>query len=165
MDKKKLHHFKVKDLTGKEVDLADYKGKVVMVVNTATECGFTPQLGDLEQLYKEYREKGFEILGFPSNDFAGQEPRDGDAIGQFCQKNYGVSFPMFDKMHVKGKETSDLFQFLSDKKLNGKVSSTPRWNFHKYLVDKDGQVTDYFYTFTKPTAGRVKKAIEKLLKK
>lgn len=163
MEQKNLHQFKVKDLSGKEVDLADYKGKVVMVVNTATECGFTPQLGDLEELYKEYHKKGFEILGFPSNDFAGQEPRDADAIGQFCQKNYGVSFPMFDKMHVKGKETSDLFRFLSDKKQNGKVSSTPKWNFHKYLVDKDGKVVDYFYTFTKPTAGRVKKAIEKLL--
>lgn len=163
MEQKNLHQFKVKDLSGKEVDLADYKGKVVMVVNTATECGFTPQFGDLEELYKEYHKKGFEILGFPSNDFAGQEPRNADAIGQFCQKNYGVSFPMFDKMHVKGKETSELFRFLSDKKQNGKVSSTPKWNFHKYLVDKDGKVVDYFYTFTKPTAGRVKKAIEKLL--
>lgn len=162
---KSLHEFKVKTLDGKEANLADYKGKVVLVVNTATECGFTPQLGDLEELYKEYHDKGLEILGFPSNDFAGQEPRDEDAIGQFCQKNYGVSFPMFEKVHVKGKEQAEVFKFLSDKKLNGKISSVPKWNFHKYLVDKDGRVQDYFFTITKPTAGRVKRSIEKLLKK
>lgn len=161
---KSLHDFKVNDLTGNEVDLADYKGKVVLVVNTATECGFTPQLGDLEKLYKDYHDKGLEILGFPSNDFAGQEPRDGAEIGQFCQKNYGVSFPMFEKMHVKGAKQSELFQFLSKKDKNGKLSSTPKWNFHKYLIDKDGKVQDFYYTFTKPTAGRVTKAIEKLLK-
>ena len=158
-----IHQFKVKDLQGKEVDLSEYKGKVLLVVNTATECGFTPQLGGLEKLYEEYKDKGFEILAFPSNDFQGQEPRDGDAIGQFCQKNYGVSFRMFEKQHVKGKDASDVFKFLSDKKQNGKVSTSPKWNFHKYLVDKDGKVIDHFYTFTDPTAGRVKKAIEKLL--
>ncbi len=161
---KSLHNFKVNSLEGKEVDLSEYKGKVVLVVNTATECGFTPQLGELEQLYKEYKDKGLEILGFPSNDFAGQEPREGEAIGEFCQRNYGVSFPMFEKVHVKGKDTAEVFRFLSDKKLNGKVSSVPKWNFHKYLVDKNGQVQDYFYTITKPTAGRLKKAIDKLLK-
>lgn len=160
---KSIHQFKVKDIAGKEVDLADYKGKVVMVVNTATECGFTPQLGALEKLYEEYKDKGFEILGFPSNDFQNQEPREGDEIKSFCERNYGVKFHMFDKVHVKGPETTELFKFLSDKKLNGKISSTPKWNFHKYLIDKDGKVVDYFYTITNPTSGKVKKAIEKLL--
>lgn len=158
-----IHQFKMKDLEGKEVDLSEYKGKVLLVVNTATECGFTPQLGGLEKLYEAYKDKGFEVLGFPSNDFQGQEPRDGDAIGQFCQKNYGVNFKLFEKSHVKGKDANELFKFLSDKKQNGKVSTSPKWNFHKYLVDKDGQVIDHFYTFTDPNAGRVKKAIEKLL--
>lgn len=159
-----IHKFKVKDLTGKEVDLADYKGKVLLVVNTATECGFTPQLGDLEELYEEYKDKDFEILGFPSNDFKNQEPRSEAEIGQFCQRNYGVSFPMFQKVHVKGKGASEVFKFLSDKKLNGKVNSVPKWNFHKYLVDKEGHVQDFYYTITKPNAAKVKRAINKLLK-
>lgn len=165
MSSKSLHQFKVKNLQGKEVDLADYKGKVVMVVNTATQCGFTPQLKDLEVLYKEFHTKGFEILAFPSNDFQNQEPREGEAITEFCEINYGVTFPMMEKVHVKGPETNKVFQFLSDKQQNGVLSSIPKWNFHKYLVDKDGKVVDYFYTFTSPTASRVKSAIEKLLKK
>jgi glutathione peroxidase len=165
MSDKSLHQFKVKSLEGKDVDLADYKGKVVMVVNTATACGFTPQLEDLEVLYKEFHNQGFEILAFPSNDFQNQEPREGEEIAQFCQRNYGVSFPMMEKVHVKGSETAPVFKFLSEKKENGVLSSIPKWNFHKYLVDKDGKVVDYFYTITKPTAGRVKRTIEKLLKK
>jgi len=165
MSENSLHKFKVKNLQGKEVDLADYKGKVVMVVNTATQCGFTPQLKDLENLYKEFHEKGFEILAFPSNDFKNQEPREGEEIAQFCERNYGVSFPMMEKVHVKGPETNEVFQFLSDKSKNGVLSSKPKWNFHKYLIDKDGKVVDYYYTFTSPVASKVKKAIEKLLKK
>lgn len=159
-----IHQFTVKNLAGQEVDLEDYKGKVLLIVNTATECGFTPQLDGLEKLYKKYKDRGFEILAFPSNDFAGQEPRDGDAIQNFCEKNYGVSFPFFEKVHVKGSNKAPIFEFLSNKKQNGKVSSTPKWNFHKYLVDRDGKVVDYFYTFTKPEAKRLKRAIEKLLK-
>lgn len=162
---KSIHQFKVHDLTGKEVDLEDYKGKVLLVVNTATECGFTPQLGELEKLREELKDEDFEILGFPSNDFANQEPRGEEEIAQFCQKNYGVSFPMFEKVHVKGNEQHELFRFLSSKKENGKVSSTPKWNFHKYLVNKDGEVEDFFYTITKPSAGRVKRKIKKLLSK
>lgn len=165
MSDKSLHQFRVKNLQGKEVDLAEYKGKVVMVVNTATQCGFTPQLKDLEELYKEFHHKGFEILAFPSNDFKEQEPRQGEEIAQFCERNYGVSFPMMEKVHVKGPETNEVFQFLSDKQKNGVLSSKPKWNFHKYLVDKDGKVVDYYYTITSPTAGRVKRAIEKLLNK
>lgn len=165
MSDKSVHQFKVKNLQGKEVDLADYKGKVMLVVNTATKCAFTPQLKELEDLYKEFHTKGFEILAFPSNDFKEQEPRTGEEIALFCERNYGVSFPIMDKIHVKGPETNEVFQFLSDKKLNGVLSSVPKWNFHKYLIDKDGKVVDYYYSITSPTAGRVKKAIEKLLKK
>lgn len=160
-----LYQFKVKNARGKEVDLSNYKGKVVMVVNTASKCGFTPQFADLEELYKEYKDQGFEIIGFPSNEFAGQEPNSSDKAEEFCQINYGVSFPIMDKVKVKkGPEQNEVFKFLTNKKENGKVDLAPMWNFQKYLVDKEGNVVDYFMTFTKPTAPKVKKAIQKLLK-
>lgn len=158
-----LHQFKVKNARGKEVDLADYKGKVVMVVNTASKCGFTPQFEKLEELYKEFHKDGFEIIGFPSNDFAGQEPNSSDKAEEFCQINYGVSFPIMDKVHVKGPGQDAVFKFLSNKSENGKVDIAPKWNFHKYLIDKDGKVVDYFFTFTDPTSSKVKKAIKNLL--
>jgi len=158
-----IHQFKVKNLSGDEVSLEDYKGKVLLIVNTASECGFTPQFKNLENIYRKYKDRGLEILGFPSNDFLGQEPLEGEEIQNFCEKNYGVSFPIFDKVHVKGSKASPLYKFLSDKKQNGKVSSTPKWNFHKYLVDKEGKVVDYYYAMTKPDSFKVKRAIEKLL--
>lgn len=159
-----VHQFTVNDIKGRPQSLSEYKGKVLLIVNTASECGFTPQLEDMEELYREFREEGLEILAFPSNDFAGQEPLEGEEIEQFCQLKYEASYPIFDKVHVKGDNASELFRFLSDREQNGRVSSTPRWNFHKYLVDQEGRVVDFFYTFTKPTAGRVKRAIRKLLK-
>lgn len=158
-----VHQFTVNDIHGQPVSLEKYSGKVLLVVNTASKCGFTPQLEDMAELYKEFREDGLEILAFPSNDFAGQEPLDGEAIEQFCVLNYDAEYPIFDKVHVKGEEADDLFRFLSSKKENGRISSAPKWNFHKYLIDKNGQVVDYFYSFTSPTASRVKKAIKKLL--
>lgn len=158
-----IHQFEVNDIKGQTVKLSDYKGKVLMIVNTASQCGFTPQLDGMEALYKEYKDRGFEILAFPSNDFGGQEPLDGEAIEQFCMTEYQASYPIFEKMHVKGRKASELFKFLSDKKENGKVSSSPKWNFHKYLIDQEGRVVDYFYTITKPDAGKVRRAVEKLL--
>ncbi|HXH18273.1 MAG TPA: glutathione peroxidase [Chitinophagales bacterium] len=158
-----VHQFTVRDLAGKEVSLSRYKGKVLLIVNTASQCGFTPQLASLEKIYRKYKDRGFEILGFPSNDFGSQEPLEGNAIADFCRENYEVTFPVFGKVHVKGKDACDLYKFLSDKKLNGKVSSIPRWNFHKYLIDKEGRVVDYFYTITTPDAPRLTRKIEKLL--
>lgn len=158
-----IYPFKVKLLNGAEKTLADYKGKVLMVVNTASGCGFTPQLKELQELRETYKDKGFEILGFPSNDFGKQEPLDGSAIGEFCEVNYGVAFPIFEKIMVRGSHAHPLFKFLSDKKLNGNLSSTPKWNFHKYLINKNGKVVDYFYSFTKPNASKVKKKIQRLL--
>ncbi|MEE1943512.1 glutathione peroxidase [Pedobacter sp. KR3-3] len=158
-----IYPFKVKLLNGTEKTLADYKGKVLMVVNTASGCGFTPQLKELQELREAYQDKGFEVLGFPSNDFGKQEPLDGSAIGEFCEVNYGVQFPIFEKIMVRGSHAHPLFKFLSDKKLNGNLSSTPKWNFHKYLIDKNGKVVDYFYSFTKPNASKVKKKIQRLL--
>ncbi len=163
MDKNSIHQFKVKDALGKEVSLADYKGKALLIVNTASQCGFTPQLDDMEKLYEEFKEEGFEVLAFPSNDFAGQEPLDGEAIQQFCMTKYNAQYPIFEKTVVTGKDASPLFKFLSDKKLNGKVSSKPKWNFHKYLVDKDGKVVDYYYSITNPTSSKIKRSIKNIL--
>lgn len=158
-----IYPFKVKLLNGTEKVLADYKGKVLLIVNTASGCGFTPQLKELQELRAEYAEQGFEVLGFPSNDFGGQEPLDGAAINEFCEVNFGVQFPIFEKTMVRGGQVHPLFKFLSDKKLNGHFNSTPRWNFHKYLINQDGEAVDYFYSFTKPTSSKIKKKIQRLL--
>ena len=158
-----IHQFTVKNLAGKDVKLEDYKGKALLIVNTASKCGYTPQLAQLEKLHEKYKDKGFAVLGFPSNDFGGQEPLAGKAIQEFCEVNYGVTFTVFEKVHVKGSKAAPLFKFLSDKKLNGKISSAPKWNFHKYLIDKEGRVVDFFYTITEPDAPRLARAIEKLL--
>jgi len=163
MNKQSIYQFSVKDIHQNEVALSKYKGKVLLIVNTASKCGFTPRLDDMEKLYEEFKGEDFEILAFPSNDFAGQEPLDGEAIQQFCVTKYSASYPIFDKIPVKGKNANPLFEFFSNKKLNGKFSSKPRWNFHKYLVDREGRVVDYFYTITKPTSAKIKRSIKKLL--
>jgi len=160
---KSIFQFKVNDIRGNEVSLDKFKGKVLLIVNTASKCGFTPQLDGMDKLYEEFKEEGFEILAFPSNDFAGQEPLDGKELEQFCVIKYNAKYPIFEKTHVKGKSASPLFQFLSSKKLNGKVSSAPKWNFHKYLVDKEGRVVDYFYSITTPTSRKIKRSIKKLI--
>lgn len=158
-----VHDAVVKEIGGKEQPLSQYQGKVLLIVNTASKCGFTPQFKDLEALYQEYKDKDFEILGFPSNQFQNQEPLEGEQLSEFCELNYGVTFKMFDKIDVKGESADPLFQYLSNKDLNGQVNSTPKWNFHKYLVNKEGKVVDYFYTSTNPNSGKVRKAIDKLL--
>lgn len=160
---KSIHQFKVEDTTGKIVDLSDYKGKVLLIVNTASKCGFTPQLDGMETLYADYKDKGVEVLAFPSNDFAGQEPLEGEAIQQFCVLEYNASYPIFNKVHVKGKDAHELFKFLSDKSKNGNVNSIPKWNFHKYLVNQEGEVIDYYYSITKPDSKKIRKAIDGLL--
>ncbi len=158
-----IFQFHARKISGEEITLDKYRGKVLLIVNTASECGFTPQLKDLESLYEEYQERDFEILAFPSNDFGNQEPLEGTEISEFCQANYGVSFPIFDKVRVRGPNASELFQFLGDKKKNGRFSSVPRWNFHKYLINRKGEVEDFFFPFTKPGTSRIRKKIQKLL--
>jgi glutathione peroxidase len=162
---KSVHQFKVHDLTGKEVDLKSFKGHVLLIVNTASECGFTPQYEELENLYQTYKTKGFVVLAFPSNDFGGQEPLDGKEIQQFCSLKFHTTFPIFNKIHVKGEKADPLFKFLSNKSENGQVDISPKWNFQKYLIDKDGKVIDYYLSTTSPTSSKVKKAIENLLAK
>jgi glutathione peroxidase len=157
-----IHQFNVQNIYGEEIKLSDYKGKVLLLVNTASQCGFTPQLKDLAALKEEFKDTDFEILGFPSNDFGGQEPLEGAAIAAFCE-NYGSNFPVFDKIRVRGSYAHPLYKFLADKKENGKFSSIPRWNFHKFLINKKGEVQDFFYPFTKPNTSKVKKSIQRLL--
>ncbi|PTS98197.1 glutathione peroxidase [Pedobacter sp. HMWF019] len=160
---KSIHQFKVKLLNGLEKNLSAYKDKVLLVVNIASACGFAPQLKELQELRAELKDKGFEILAFPSNDFGRQEPLEGEQISEFCQVNYGVEFPVFEKIMVRGNQAHPIYKFLSDKKLNGNLTSTPRWNFHKYLINKQGEVVDYFFPFTKPMSSKVKKKIMRLL--
>ena len=153
---KSIHQFKVKLISGKEKKLSDYKDKVILLVNIASACGFAPQLEELQQLREELKDRNFEVLGFPSNDFGRQEPLEGEQISGFCEKNYGVQFPVFEKIMVRGEQANPLFKFLTK-------TSTPRWNFHKYLINKQGEVVDYFFPFTKPLSSKVKKKINKLL--
>lgn len=135
-----------------------YAGKVLLVVNTASKCAFTPQYEGLEKLYQEKKEQGLVVLGFPSNDFGKQEPGGDGEISDFCRINYGVQFPMFSKVQVKGDNAHPFYKGLAQAS-----GSTPRWNFHKYLIGRDGQLVDYFYSLTGPDAGRLRRAIDKTL--
>jgi glutathione peroxidase len=145
----KLSDFKATRLDGSPEDLATYDGKVVLVVNTASECGFTPQYEGLEKLYEQYADQGLVVLGFPCNQFGGQEPGAAEEIGAFCQKNYGVTFPMFDKVDVNGADAHPLFQWLQEEK-GGLIGSKIKWNFTKFLINRDGEVVDRFGPTTKP---------------
>jgi len=162
MDDNTIYQFNVQQLDGEEISLAEYHDKVLLIVNTASQCGFTPQLKDLAALKDEFKGEDFEILAFPSNDFGGQEPLEGKELEDFC-KQEGTNYPVFEKMRVRGPYAHPLYQFFADKKKNGKLKSVPRWNFHKFLVSKAGVVTDFFYPFTKPTSGKIKKKIARLL--
>jgi len=137
--KMSIYDFTVKDTYGDDVSLADYKGKVLLIVNTASKCGFTPQFEGLEKLYTELSGKGFEILGFPCNQFANQDPGTNEEIRNFCLMNYGVSFPMFEKIDVNGDNAAPLYQYLKNEK-GGIGGKNIKWNFTKFLVDKDGTV-------------------------
>jgi len=156
-----LYDVPLKDIDGKATDLKAYKGKVLLIVNVASFCGNTPQYRGLETLQQKYQDKGFTVLGFPCNDFGAQEPGSNDEIKQFCTSKYSVTFPMFDKLHVKGAEQHPLY-----KQLSGKESPFPgdvRWNFGKFLVGKDGQIVKRFEPSVKPESPQVSEAIEKAL--
>ncbi len=137
-----IHQFKVKDIDGKEFDFASLKGKKVMVVNTASKCGLTPQYEQLQQLYDEFKKDNFVIVGFPANNFADQEPGTNQEIKTFCTKNYGVAFPMMEKISVKGDDMAPLYKFLTQKSRNGLEDNEVKWNFQKYLLDEDGHLVD-----------------------
>lgn len=157
----KIYEFVVKDAQGNEKKLSDYQGKVLLIVNTASKCGFTPQYGELQTLYTRYQEKGLEILGFPCDQFAHQEPGSDAEIQQFCQLNYGVTFPVFAKIDVNGKKAHPLFRYLRKEKAEGLLGDAIKWNFTKFLVDRNGQVIARFSPNTKPED--IAPEIEKLL--
>jgi glutathione peroxidase len=144
-----LHDFTATSLSGEDVDLRQYEGKAVLVVNTASKCGFTPQYEGLEKLYEQYADKGLVVLGFPCNQFGRQEPGDEDAIGEFCQLNYGVTFPMFAKVDVNGSSAHPLFQWLRKAK-GGLLGNRIKWNFTKFLIGPDGNVIERYGSTTKP---------------
>lgn len=148
--KQSIYTFKVEDLEGKEFDFSSLKGKKIMVVNTASKCGLTPQYKDLQALYEEYKDKGLVIIGFPANDFMKQEPGTNEEIGAFCEKNYGVTFPMMSKISVKGKEMHPLYQFLTQKAQNGLQDSEVEWNFQKYLLNEKGELEKVISPRTSP---------------
>ena len=135
-----IYQFKVKDLYGKEFDFASLKGKKILVVNTASECGLTPQYKDLEAIYKKYQDKNFVIVGFPANNFGSQEPGSNEQIAKFCEMNYGVTFPMMSKISVKGNDMDKVYQFLTQKSKNGLQDSEVEWNFQKYLINEQGHL-------------------------
>ncbi|WBL21488.1 glutathione peroxidase [Zunongwangia sp. HRR-M8] len=135
-----IYNYKVKDIDGNEFELSSLKGKKVMIVNTASKCGFTPQYASLQKLYKQYKYEDFVIIGFPSNDFGNQEPGSNEEIQEFCQQNYGVDFPMMSKITVKGENMHPLYKFLTQKEKNGFKNSEVKWNFQKYLISKDGKL-------------------------
>ena len=153
-----LHEITLNTLEGQPQSLAAYKGKVILAVNVASECGFTPQYAGLQKLYAEQKEHGLVVLGFPCNQFGGQEPGSAADIEAFCQKNYGVTFPLFEKLDVKGPGQAPLYQFLTAK------FAEPAWNFHKYLIGKDGQVLQAFGSKVAPDSPELKAAIEAALK-
>lgn len=142
MEQGSIHSFKVKDLSGNEFDFASLKGKKILIVNTASECGLTPQYEQLQEIYEKYQDKNFVIVGFPANNFGEQEPGTNAEIGAFCKKNYGVTFPMMEKISVKGSDMHAVYQFLTQKAKNGLEDSTVEWNFQKYLIDENGHLVD-----------------------
>jgi glutathione peroxidase len=156
-----LYDIPLKDIDGKATSLAPYKGKVILIVNVASKCGYTPQYTALEAMHKEYSAKGFSVLGFPCNDYGGQEPGDAETIKAFCSGTYNVTFPLYEKLHTKGPEQHKLYTALT-----GKDSPFPgdvKWNFNKFLIGKDGKILKRFESATKPDSPEVKAAIEAAL--
>ena len=156
---KSIYDYKVESLDGKEINFADFKGKKILIVNTASECGFTEQYADLQKVSEQYKDK-LVVVGFPANNFGGQEPGTNTEIGAFCQKNFGVTFPMAAKVSVKGDDTAPIFLYLTDKNLNGVKNSTILWNFTKFLVDENGMLIDSFVSTTKPSDAAITKYLK-----
>lgn len=154
------HDFEIKTIEGESLALSNYKGKAVLLVNTASECGFTPQYRDLEELWKEYKDKGLVVLGVPSNDFGGQEPGDEEQIKEFCETNYSVSFPMTEKVAVIGGKAHPLYRWIAEELGEDQA---PKWNFHKYLIDKDGNLAGAWPSKVGPKDAEVTGAIDGVL--
>lgn len=159
----KFYSFTLNDIDGNPVSLSQYHGSVLLVVNVASKCGFTKQYAGLQQLYEKYKDQGFTILGFPANNFMGQEPGTDAEIKQFCTTRFNVTFPMFSKISVKGKQMHPLYQYLTSPQENGEFGKSITWNFNKFLIDKDGKTIGYFGSKTEPSDPQLTEAIEKAL--
>ena len=155
-----LYDFKVKDIDGKEFDLSTLKGKKILIVNVASKCGLTPQYKLLQELYDRYKYSNFVILGFPANDFKGQEPGTDEDIKQFCTQNYGVTFPIMSKISVVGADKAPLYKWLTEKKQNGKVDAEVQWNFQKFMIDENGHIVDFVPPKESPLSEKIIKWIE-----
>jgi glutathione peroxidase len=160
MEKQTIYQFKVEDLSGKTFDFASLKGKKILVVNTASKCGLTPQYKELEALYKKYKDQNFVIVGFPANNFGQQEPGTNAEISTFCELNYGVTFPMMSKISVKGSDMHPLYQFLTQKAKNGLQDSNVEWNFQKYLLNEKGELEQVVAPQTLPSAASIAQWIQ-----
>lgn len=160
---KSIYNFKVKDIDGKEVALKDFKGKVLVIVNVASKCGYTKQYTDMQALHKEYKDKGVVMMGFPANNYGGQEPGTEAEIKEFCTLNYNVTFPMFSKVSAKGEDQHELFKYLTSLK-NPDFDGEIKWNFEKFIIGKDGKLLRRFRSKTSPTDDEFKKAVEEALK-
>ena len=150
-----IYQFKVQSLDGEEFDFSTLKGKKIMVVNTASKCGLTPQYKQLQAIYEKYNDKDFVIVGFPANNFLFQEPGTDEEIAVFCEQNYGVSFPMMSKISVKGKNMHPIYEFLTKKSKNGVIDSSVSWNFQKYLIDEEGTLIESFGSGVKPMSDEI----------
>ncbi len=155
-----IHKFKAKTIEGSDFSFASLKGKKVMIVNTASECGYTPQFKDLEALYEKYKDKNFTIIGFPCNDFGEQEPGTNTEIKSFCSKNYGVTFQMMDKVSVKGADAHPIYKWLTSKAENGVEDSEVKWNFNKYLLDEEGKLVKHLGSKVLPLDAEITNWIE-----
>src|SRR5664280_1989329 len=149
-----FYDFKVKTLEGNDFDFSSLKGKKVMIVNTASKCGFTPQYKDIEEVYEKYKDN-FVIIGFPANNFLSQEPGSAAEIRKFCTEKYGVTFPIMEKISVKGKDMAPIYKWLTSKEMNGVMDSTVKWNFQKYLIDENGKLVDVIYSSEKPSSAKI----------
>jgi len=155
MEQGSIYTFKVKDLSGNEFDFATLKGKKILIVNTASECGLTPQYEQLQAVYEKYKNSNFVIVGFPANNFGGQEPGTDAEIKQFCKARFGVKFPLASKLSVTGTDTAPIYKWLTQKKENGVLDATIKWNFNKFLLDENGKMIAYFPSSTKPDSPEI----------
>jgi len=158
-----IYSITLRNKKGEEIPLSIYEGKVVMIVNIATRCGFAPQLKKLEKIYQKYKDKGFVVIGIPTDDFAKQNPEDDEQTASICEINYGVSFPIYSKTHAKGINKHSLFKYLTSKSKNGKFCYPILWNYQKYLIDKQGKVRHLYFTVFSPDSFVVENHIKKLL--
>jgi glutathione peroxidase len=163
LTEKSVLEFSLKNIKGQDVKLSEYSGKVLLLVNVASKCGFTPQYEGLENIYRKYKDQGLVVMGFPANNFLGQEPGTDEEILTFCTTRYNVTFPMFSKISVKGEKIHPLYRFLTSKETNPEFGGDISWNFNKFLVDRSGKIVDRFGTREKPESEKVVQSIERAL--